>query len=157
MESANKHQQKQTRGINNELLRCLRVSVAPRPFWELGGLPAEPRRVSGAPWEVPGELRGGSLGHPVGVLGAALGDFGCDLGEQASTKWRGSIRLTVLDPKRVPKWSPRGGFLGVKINPKSHRFFNAILGAILGVPGHSPRLKSCIFVGELFKIEGLPF
>jgi len=35
--------------------------------------------------------------------------------------------------------------------------FNAILGTTLGVPGHPPTLKNCIFIGVLFKIEGLPF
>ena len=58
------------------------------------------------------------MGDPGGVLGAALGGFGADWGEQPPKKWTGSMVITVLGPKRVPKGSPKGAILGVKIGPK---------------------------------------
>ena len=118
-----------------------------------GGAPGGYRGSLGGPWGAPG----GSLEDPAWVLGAALGDFWRDRGEQAPKKWRGSMIATLLVPKRVPKWSPRGVILGVKSDPKSHRIFNAILKAILRVAGHPRWPKSCIFIGGLFKIEGRPF
>ena len=71
MESANKHQQKQTRGIKNELLRCLRVSVAPGGgTWEAqGGHFGSLGASRGSP-EGSLELLGSSLGGSGGVPGA---------------------------------------------------------------------------------------
>ena len=110
-------------------------------------------RSLGGPWGGPG----GSLGDPGGVLGTALGGFGGDWGEQPPKKIPGSIGVTVLDPQIVPKGSPKGSILGVKIDTKSHLNFNAILVTFFRVPGHPLRRKSCIFIGVLFKMEGRPF
>ena len=122
-------------------------------FGTLGGVLDEHRKVLGSTWRVPGEL----LADPGGVLGAGSGGFGSDWGEQPLKKWPGPIGLTVLETKKVPKVNPRGAIFRVKNDAKSHGFFNVILRAILGAPGHPLRQKSSIFIGVLFKIEGRPF
>ena len=49
---------------------------------------------------------------PMEVLVTALGGFwGSDWGEQPPKKSPGPIGVTVLDPKMVPKGSPKGPIL----------------------------------------------
>ena len=85
------------------------------------------------------------MGDPGGVLGAALGGFGADWGEQPPKKWPPSNPITVLDQKRMRKGSPGGPILGVKIDTKSNKKFNAILITFFGVPKHPPEAKKLYF------------
>ena len=81
-----------------------------------GGAPESHLGSLGGPRGAPG----GSLGAPGWVLGAALGGFGADWGEQPSKKRPGSMVITVLVTKMVPKGGPKSPILGIKIDTKSH-------------------------------------
>ena len=104
-------------------------------FGGLGVSGGSPGGSLGLPGRSPGSSRG-VPGCPGGVLGAALGGFGADWGEQPPKKWLLSNPITVLNQKRVPKGTPRGSIFGFKIYTKSHQDLNAILVTCFDIPDH---------------------
>ena len=109
------------------------------PFWRLGGLRGDPRRVIGAPWEAPGELRGDPWETPVGSLGrpwAVLGAIGAN-SRRKSGQGQSDSRFWIQ--KRCQKGAPRDPFWDPKPTQKRiqmcMRFwlrFSEFLGTLRG-------------------------
>ena len=99
---------------------------------------AVPKAVLGRSWGGLGEVLG-SLWEVLGGLGEVLGPLGAVLGRYVAAAqflmdfW--SDFGSILEPKRVPKWSQNGGQNEPKLKPKfnmKNDLFWDRLGVVLG-------------------------